>query len=89
MGLHGWCWDQLSEVGRDVEVLELEVDLRGERDEEHCNILAIGGRESRSVHSWPWHSRVELPMGKWRSHHKKAFKGPPALVSSVISFHNP
>ena len=63
MGLHGWCWDQLSEVGRDVEVLELEVDLRGERDEEHCNILAIGGRESRSVHSWPWHSRVELPMG--------------------------
>ena len=88
MGLHGWCWDQLSEVGRDVEVLELEVDLRGERDEEHCNILAIGGRESRSVHSWPWHSRVELPMGNGEVITRKRSKVL-QLLSSVISFHNP
>ena len=68
VGLRRWYWGQFVEVEHDVEVLELEVDLREERGEEHCNIHAIGGRESRGVRSWPWHSRGEPPMGRWRSH---------------------
>ena len=68
MGLQRWYWGQFVEVEHDVEVLELEADLRRERGEERCNIRAIGGRESRGVRSWPWHSREELPMGRWRNH---------------------
>ena len=63
VGLQRWYWGQFVEVGRDVEVLGVEVDLHEERGEEHCNIHAIEGREFRGEHSWPWHSREEPPMG--------------------------
>ena len=63
VGIQRWYWGQFVEVEHDDEVLELEVDLHGEKGEEHRNLRAIGGRESRDVRSWPWRSREEPPMG--------------------------
>ena len=63
MDIQRWCWGRFVEVEHDGEVLELEVGLLREKGEEHCNIRAIGERESRGVRSWPWHSREELPVG--------------------------
>ena len=62
----GWYWGQSVEVEHDenfVGVLELEVDLPGEKGLAHCNMHAIGGRESRDVRSWPLHNQGEPPMG--------------------------
>ena len=63
VGLQRWYWDQFVEVEHDVGVLELEVDLHGEKGREHRNMHAIGGRESRDVRSWPLHNQGEPPMG--------------------------
>ena len=68
VGLREWCWGQWFEVGRAIEVLVFEVDLRWEMGEEHCSILAIEGLGSRGVHSLPWHNPGEPPMERWRNH---------------------
>ena len=88
VGLRRWYWGQFVEVEHDVEVLELEVDLREERGEEHCNIHAIGG-ESLEVCAAGHGIIGGSPQWADGEVVKEAFKGPPALMSSMIGFYNP